>query len=146
VRSERYVSRHDFCRRMHGRLLYISGTRLPINRAAPERRHTLSVMMQSVLPSGDAPAVIRNRYALRGSLRRSVESPISKQGGSAKFVSPEDESEIAQTSSLKLDKHDGSVFWLGSDSGVGRSQRKIIVKRFGVKHIIGADKMLVFWC
>jgi hypothetical protein len=61
--------------------------------------------------------VIRNRYALRGLLRLSVESPISKHDGSAKFVSPEDGSEIgyatqanAKLSNLKLGKHDGSVF------------------------------------
>jgi hypothetical protein len=49
----------------------------------------------------------------------------------------------AQTSSLKLGKHDGSIFWLSSDSGLGRSQGKIIVKR-SVCNIIGLDKVLVF--
>jgi hypothetical protein len=36
MRSERYVIRHEFCRRLHGRLLYISSARLPIKRNAPE--------------------------------------------------------------------------------------------------------------
>jgi hypothetical protein len=49
VRSERYVSRHEFCRRVHGRLLYLSKARLPIKRVHTERRHTLSVMMQTLI-------------------------------------------------------------------------------------------------
>jgi hypothetical protein len=53
----RYVSRHEFCRAMHGRLPLLSASRLPIKCDAPElwsmivgSRSCLSPVIAIVLP------------------------------------------------------------------------------------------------
>jgi hypothetical protein len=45
---------------------------------------------------------------------------------------------VIKLSSLKLGKHGKSVFWLSSDSRLGRSQRKIIVGEFSTLNLVPA--------